>query len=137
MSTGTDRGSAVVATLTLSFVLITGSLVWLSTTIDGSLHARTQAQAVAFQAARAGAQAIERPDPARPGVLVIDPVRARAAATGAVQRLLAVNGDSGSLTTIRIDGPRVTVAVSVTSGGRTVSGVATATAHAGFDRPDQ
>ena len=59
-----DSGSATVLMITLCFTFLAGSLVWLSRTVDQSLDDRTNAAAIAFQAARAGAQAID-PDSAR------------------------------------------------------------------------
>ena len=45
--------------ITLCFVFLAGSLLWLSRTVDQSLDDRTNAAEIAFQAARAGAQAID------------------------------------------------------------------------------
>ena len=54
-----DRGAATVAMITFMFVFMLGSLLWLSRTVDQSLNDRTNASAVAFQAARSGAQALD------------------------------------------------------------------------------
>ncbi len=132
-----DRGSAVVATLTLSFVVMAGAVIWLSRTVDRSLHDRSQATAVAFQAARAGAQQIDLEASRRSGSLALDPDRAIGAARAAVATGLAANGDRGSVGSIIVDRPQITVTVVITTSGRTVSGTATATAHFGFDAPDQ
>lgn len=131
-STRHDRGSATVFALTLSFVFMAGAFIWLTTVADQRLHDRTQATAVAFQAARAGAQQLDE-DAARRGQVVIDPGRAAAAARQAVARLLGGAGDSGALTGLRISGTRVTATVSITTGGASMTGTATATAQIGFD----
>lgn len=132
-----DRGSAVVATLTFSFVFMAGAFIWLSQTVDRSLHDRAQATAVAFQAARAGAQQIDREATRTAGAVVVDRDRAVDAARASAVTTLAANGDRGSVSAIVVDGARVTVTVVITSSGRAVSGTATATAHFGFDAADQ
>jgi len=132
-----DRGSAVVATLTFSFVFMAGAFIWLSRTVDRSIHDRSQATAVAFQAARAGAQQVDAEASRRTGTVVVDADRAVAAARGTVARLLAANGDRGSVGAVDVDAVRVTVTVSITTSGRTVTASATATAHFGFDAADE
>jgi hypothetical protein len=108
--------------------------VWLSRTVDQSLDDRTNAAAVAFQAARAGAQAID-PVAARAGVASIDPLAARAAVVSTTQRLLAANGDTGSLSSLSIVSNRVTVSVTITTAGRPATGTASASAVVGVDAP--
>ena len=132
-----DRGSAVVATLTFSFVFMAGAFIWLSRTVDRSLHDRSQATAVAFQAARAGAQQIDLGASRRAGAPVLDAERAVAAARASATRTLAANGDRGAVGAITVDGVRVTVTVVISTSGRSVDGTATATAHYGFDAADQ
>ncbi len=134
--TDRDRGSAIVATLTLTFVFMAGAFIWLSRTVDRSLHDRSQAVAVAFQCARAGAQAVDLAR-SEQGVVVVDGTRAVGAARAVGARLLAANGDTGAVTSVQIDGRRVTVTVTITSTGRPAVGTSTATAHSGFDAPDQ
>lgn len=131
--TARDRGSATVAALTLSFAFMAGAFIWLTTSVDQSLHDRTQASAVAFQAARAGAQQLDV-RAARQGRVVINRGRAVGAARAAASRLLAGGGDRGGLTAVRISGNRVTVTVTISTGGRSVRGTGTATAVIGFDR---
>jgi hypothetical protein len=120
--------------ITLCFAFLSGSLVWLSRTVDQSLDDRTNAAAIAFQAARAGAQAID-PTSARAGMAVIDPIAARLAVASTTHRLLAANGDTGSLTVISIESNRVTVSVTITTTGRPATGTASASAVAGVDAP--
>jgi hypothetical protein len=129
-----DLGSATVLMITLCFTFLAGSLVWLSRTVDQSLDDRTNAAAIAFQAARAGAQAIDV-DAARSGVVLIDDVAARQAAAATTARLLAANGDVGSLTALSIETNRVTVSVTITTTGRPATGTASASAVVGVDAP--
>jgi hypothetical protein len=129
-----DIGSATVLVITLCFIFLAGSLLWLSRTVDQSLDDRTNAAAIAFQAARAGAQAID-PVGVRSGAAVIDAVAAREAIASTTERLLAVNGDSGAVSAISIDGNRVTVSVTITTTGRPATGTASASAVAGVDAP--
>ncbi len=103
-----DGGSATVLMITLCFSFLAGSLVWLSRTVDQSLDDRTNAAAIAFQAARAGAQTLD-PASTRAGVVVVDPVAARRVVNSTVQHLLTANGDTGSAIVLSIDGARVTV----------------------------
>jgi hypothetical protein len=129
-----DAGSATVLMITLCFTFLAGSLVWLSRTVDQSLDDRTNAVAVAFQAARAGAQSID-PDSARVGEAIVDPVAARLAVASTTARLLAANGDTGSLTALSIESNRVTVSVTITTTGRPATGTASASAVVGVDAP--
>ena len=124
------------ATLTLSFVFMAGAFIWLSATVDRSLHDRSQAASVAFQAARAGAPAVD-PASVRGGAVGVDNARAAAAVRSTASRLLAANGDTGEVTEIRITGSQVTVTVVITTSGRRAVGTASAAAHAGFDGQDQ
>ena len=116
----------------MAMAFMAGAFIWLSRTVDQSINDRGQAAAVAFQAARAAAQQID-PGAARQGAIVIDEDRAVAAARQSVAVQLSGTGDVGSLTSIRIDGPRVVVEVVITTTGRSASGVGTATATMGFD----
>ena len=129
-----DAGSATVLMITLCFVFLAGALVWLSRTVDQSLDDRTNAAAIAFQAARAGAQKID-PAFARLGIAVVDSIAARSAVASTTVRLLAANGDSGSVSAVSIEGNRVTVSVTITTTGRPATGTASATAVAGVDAP--
>ncbi len=129
-----DSGSATVLMITLCFVFLAGSLLWLSRTVDQSLDDRTNAVAIAFQAARAGAQAID-PAAARSGEAVIDQGAAREAIASTTGRLLAANGDTGSVSSISIERNRVTVSVTITTTGRPATGTASASAVAGVDAP--
>jgi hypothetical protein len=129
-----DVGAATVLMITLCFTFLAGSLVWLSRTVDQSLDDRTNAAAVAFQAARAGAQALD-PVSARAGETVVDPVAARVAVATTTRRLLAANGDTGSVAAVSIERNRVTVSVTIITTGRPATGTASASAVAGVDAP--
>lgn len=129
-----DSGSATVLMITLCFSFLAGSLVWLSRTVDQSLDDRTNAAAIAFQAARAGAQAIDTQS-ARAGVILIDQVAARRAVVSTMQQLLAANDDTGSLSSLSIEGTRVTVSVTISTTGRPATGTGSASAVAGVDAP--
>lgn len=131
-----DRGAGTVAMITFMFVFMLGSLLWLSRTVDQSLDDRTNASAIAFQAARSGAQTLD-PDAARRGDVVIDQPAARRAAASTVERLLAANGDTGRITSFAVEGRRVTITVTIDTTGRSSTGSASATASRGFDDQDQ
>ena len=120
--------------ITLCFTFLAGSLVWLSRTVDQSLEDRTNAAAIALQAARAGAQAIDAAS-LREGRAIVDPAAARVAVSSTVSRLLASNGDSGSVAQISVDATRVTVSVTITTTGRSATGTASASAVVGVDAP--
>jgi len=77
--------------------------------LDGGviLRARSDAFSLAGAAARAGAQALE-PDAAAQGQVVLDPVRARAAAMDYLDQ----RGATGS---VSVDGNNVTVTVTLTA----------------------
>jgi len=129
-----DRGSATVLMITLCFVFLAGALLWLSRTVDQSLDDRTNAAAIALQAARAGAQAID-PVSLREGRAVVDPAAAARTATSAAQQLLAANGDTGEVGGVSVEGNRVTVSVTITTTGRPATGSASASAVVGVDAP--
>jgi hypothetical protein len=129
-----DIGSATVLMITLCFTFLAGSLLWLSRTVDQSLDDRTNAAAIAFQSARAGAQALDSQS-ARAGLALVDPVAARVAVTSTIDRLLAANGDTGTLAALSIVGNRVTVTVTITTTGRPATGTGSVTAVAGVIAP--
>jgi hypothetical protein len=120
--------------ITLCFVFLAGALLWLSRTVDQSLDDRTNAAAIALQAARAGAQAID-PVSLREGRAVVDAAAAARAATSAAQQLLAANGDTGEVGGVSVEGNRVTVSVTITTTGRPATGSASASAVVGVDAP--
>jgi hypothetical protein len=131
-----DRGSSTVLAITCCAVFLMGALVWVSGTVDRSVNDRADAAEVAFQAARAGAQSIDRVA-ARRGELVLDAALARGAALRTARQLLAANGDTGAVTALAVDRRRVTVPVTITTTGRPATSTASASARLGVDRPDR
>jgi hypothetical protein len=125
-----DRGSASVAALVLVFAFSAGAVVWLARDVDRSISHRTSAQSIAFQAARAGSQqldvAVLRSDGGRP---VVDPAAAREAAITTAVSLFDAYGLDGRVGDVVVERDRVAVTVTVTDGGRTVTGSAAARAE--------
>ncbi len=130
-----DIGSVAVVSVTVVFVLMAGSLLWLSRTVDRSLHDRDRATAVAYDAARAGAQALDTAA-IRRGESTIDPAVARQRVLITAATELARSGDTGSVTGLAIEADRVTVTVTITTTGRHVTGTASAASRVGVDGPD-
>lgn len=126
-----DRGAATVTMLALAAVFMAGVFMWLSRTVDRQLEDRPHASAIAYEAARAGAQQIEVG--VTGGAAVVDPVRANAAARQSAAAAFASGGDTGVVDTVTVAGDRVTVTVTVTTSGRPATATGTATAHVGFD----
>lgn len=132
-----DEGSITpfVVVITVALLAMAGLVV------DGgfALAARQEATAVAEQAARAGADVLDRDDAQRGGPLRLNPTGARAAA----ERYLATTGHTGHAT---VAGDTVTVSVSVTRrtailsafGIDTLTATSTASARGltGIDRED-
>jgi Flp pilus assembly protein TadG len=116
-----DEGSvAVFVVLITTALLAAAGLV-----IDGGnlLAARQQADSVAEQAARAGADALARESIRTAGPVRVDP----AAANAAVERYLATTGYSGETV---VAGDTVTVTVQVTQPTAILSAVGIETMHA-------
>ncbi len=108
-----ERGSvplAVVVILALSFAAAIGLV------IDGDhiLAARRHADAIAFQAARAGAQALD-PNALAHGQPQLDPTAAEAAATRTANALLAADHVAGRVTRVVADANHVDVTVNETA----------------------
>ncbi len=120
-----DRGSGTVAAITLIFAFTFLGLVWLARDVDRSISNRSAAQSIAFQAARSGAQAADATALRAGSTAAIAPVNATAAARRTAAGLFASYGVSGTITEIRVDGDRVTVTVTITDAGRTVTGSGT------------
>ena len=132
-----DSGTGVVAALTLMFVFTAGALIWLSRDVDRADQARSDANSIAFQAARAGAQQVQGNRLFDNSTPVVDPDLARAAVSQTTSNLLAKFGESGSVAAVIIEGDRVTVTVVVDVAGRTAHGTGSARARAGVDGPEQ
>lgn len=120
-----DRGSATVAAIVLMLSLTGGALVWLSWNVDRSVNAASDADAIAFQAARAGAQAID-PASLRTATPVLNRDLAPQIAVEAAASLFAANETTGQVISVDVGADRVTVVVEITEAGRTVTGQGTA-----------
>ena len=122
---GDDRGSATVAAIALMLSLTGGSLQWLTWNVDRSINAASDANAIAFQAARAGAQAID-PASLRTDTPTLNADRAPQLAINAAASLFAANETAGRVVSVLVEADRVTVIVEITEAGRTVTGQGTA-----------
>jgi hypothetical protein len=91
---------------------------------------RSAAQSIAFQAARSGAQESSVRD-LRSGAtaIVIDASAARAAAGRTAASLFASYGVEGTVTSVVVSSDRVSVSLSITDGGVTVTGSGTVRAE--------
>jgi len=120
-----DRGSGLVTGITLIFAFTFLGLVWLARDVDRSVSNRSTAQSIAFQAARSGAQAATVADLRTGDAVVIDRATARASASRTATALFDSYGVSGTITSINVEDDRVTVSVSITDAGKTVTGLGT------------
>ncbi len=119
-----DRGAGLVAGITLIFAFTFLGLVWLARDVDRGVSNRSAAQSIAFQAARSGAQSAAVTD-LRSGSVTIDPVAARRAAATTADALFASYGVAGSVDSVDVVDDRVSVTVTITDDGRTVTGAGT------------
>lgn len=119
----------MVAGLVLLFAFTFLGLVWLARDVDRSVSNRTAAQSIAFQAARSGAQEVSVSGLRAGAEPTINEPAARGAIRHAASRLFASYGVAGSLETIDIRIDRVTVTVSISDAGRTVTGTGTVRAE--------
>jgi hypothetical protein len=125
-----DRGAGLVAGIVLIFAFTFLGLVWLARDVDRGVSNRSAAQSIAFQAARSGAQAVAPGETRRgDGRVVVDAGRAREAASRTASSLFASYGLDGSVTAIDVVDDRVSVEVTVTDAGVTVTGAATVRAE--------
>jgi len=130
---GGERGSGLVAGIALMFAFTFLGLVWLANDVDRGVSNRSAAQSIAFQAARSAAQETSISD-LRGSTNIdrgiqIDATKARQAAQRVATSLFASYGLNGSVTSIVVRADSVSVAVSVTDGGRTVTGSGTVSAQ--------
>ena len=120
-----DAGSATVAALALTLSLIGGALLWLTWNVDRSINAASDADAIAFQAARAGAQAVD-PASLRTSTPTIDRDRAPQLAVDTASALFTTNATLGRVVSVNVESDRVTVVVEITEAGRAITGQGTA-----------
>jgi len=125
---GTD-GTALVAGIVLIFAFTFLGLVWLARDVDRGISNRSAAQSIAFQAARAGAQATSIGSLRDDAEIRVDPDAARRAAVRTARSLLASYELDGAVSEISVDADRVSVTVTVTDAGITVVGAGTVTAE--------
>ncbi len=123
-----DHGAGLVAGIALIFAFTFLGLVWLARDVDRGVSNRSAAQSIAFQAARSGAQSAAISD-LRSGVVVIDPGAARQAAASTAGALFTSYGVEGDVTAIDIVADSVSVTVTITDDGRTVTGAGTVRAQ--------
>ncbi len=114
----------MVAAIAVMFAVTFLGLVWLARDVDRARSNEGAAEAIAFQAARSGAQAASI-GPLRTGEVVIDADAAVAAATRSAARLFSSYNVNGTVTGIEVDAAerRVRVEVVITDGSISVSGV--------------
>jgi Tfp pilus assembly protein PilX len=123
-----ERGAGLVAGIALIFAFTFLGLVWLARDVDRGVSNRSAAQSIAFQAARSGAQSASITD-LRSGNTVIDPAAAGRAATSTAGALFASYGVDGTVTSIEVAVDSVSVSVTITDDGRTVTGAGTVRAE--------
>ncbi len=111
------------AGLVFMFAFTFLGLIWLAGTVDRGISNQSAATSIAFQAARAGAQAAQ-PDEIRGGqVQNLDVARAEAAANEAAARLFSSYGLAGQASAVaKVDGTIVIVTVTIIDGSKTVRG---------------
>ncbi|WP_116996856.1 hypothetical protein [Desertimonas flava] len=132
-----DRGAGYVAAFIVLFGTLTlaGIGVLVDTARIMSTHRQTDT--MALEAARAGANAVDAQLLRSGGGIAVDPGRAQAAASVAAAAF--VSGSGASISSVSVDGDRVTVRISATvdpwfpiMSTRTVSSQASATAATGI-----
>lgn len=112
MSWRDERGTALVTAMILLFSFTAGAVILLARDYDDRIATRSVAQAIAFQAARAGAQQIDVATLRGDGEVVVDEPAAVAEATRVAGALLADAGEEGTVE-VTVDGDRVTVVVGI------------------------
>jgi hypothetical protein len=124
-----DRGSGFVAGIALIFAFTFLGLVWLARDVDRSVSNRSTAQSIAFQAARSGAQAAMVPGLRSGDALTVDQEVAQAAANATATALFDSYGVTGAITSITVRDDAVTVSLTITDAGKTVTGLGTVRAE--------
>jgi Tfp pilus assembly protein PilX len=125
-----DRGSGLVAGIAFMFAFTFLGLVWIARDVDRGISNQSAASAIAFQAARSGAQAARVDDVRSGDVDALDADAARGAAAATAARLFDSYRVDGSVTSIEVDlgSSTVTIAVTIIDGSKTVTGVGAAEA---------
>ena len=107
-----ERGTALVTAMVLLFSFTAGAVILLARDYDDRLATRSIAQAIAFQAARVGAQQVAIETLRDDGTVAIDQRAAVEQATRAARELLVDAGEVGDVTVV-VDADRVTVVVEI------------------------
>ena len=107
-----DRGTALVTAMVLLFSFTAGAVILLARDYDDRLATRSAVQAIAFQAARAGAQQVAVETLRGDGRVLLDEAAAVEQATRVAQELLSDYGEVGDVG-VTVEGDRVTVVVTV------------------------
>jgi hypothetical protein len=130
MRQGHDRGAATVTAIVLMFSFSAVAVVWLARDVDRALSNRSAAQAIAFQAARAGAQQVdvERVRAGRGATVPVHDERAVLEARRAAHRLFESYGVDGTVTEVSVRDDRVTVVLEVRDAAGLVTGTGSARA---------
>jgi hypothetical protein len=130
MRQGHDRGAATVTAIVLMFSFSAVAVVWLARDVDRALSNRSAAQAIAFQAARAGAQQVdvERVRADRGATVPVHDERAVLEARRAAHRLFESYGVDGTVTEVSVRDDRVTVVLEVRDAAGLVTGTGSARA---------
>lgn len=123
-----ERGAGLVAGIALMFAFTFLGLVWLARDVDRGVSNRSAAQSIAFQAARSGAQSTGVTD-LRTGITLVDPNAATRAATSTAGALFTSYGVDGRITSVDVVADSVSVSVTITDDGRTVTGAGTVRAQ--------
>jgi hypothetical protein len=115
----------MVAGIALMFAFTFLGLVWLARDVDRGVSNQSAAQSIAFQAARAGAQAAQVDELRDGDVTTFDEGKVIAAANDIAERLFASYDVNGTVLSVNpVDG-KVTVTVQIVDGSKTVKGVGT------------
>ena len=116
MSTGRrfrgDRGTALVTAVVLLFAFTAAGVIVLARDYDERITTRATAQAIAFQAARVGAQQVAVASLRDAGQVRLDRDAAVQRADAAARDLLAEHGVTGDVE-VSVAGDRVTVVVAL------------------------
>jgi len=123
-----ELGSGLVAGIALMFAFTFLGLVWLARDVDRGVSNRSAAQSIAFQAARSGAQAAGVTD-LRTGLSLVDPNAATQAASSTAGALFTSYGVDGRVTSVEVAADSVSVSVTITENGVTVTGAGTVRAE--------
>lgn len=136
-----ERGAGYLAAFIVLFSVLTVAGVGILVDTARIVSVDRQAASIALEAARAGANAVDA-ERLRSGAVILDPGAAQAAAAAGAASF--VSGSGAAVSSVVVDGSRVTVRVSAVvdpwfpiMATRTVSKTASATATAGITQEGQ